>query len=662
MSEPFVDGEEEGLRPGFFAKLAGAFARCGKVVSKAARRCPWLGLPLFFCCLVLLDLAFRWFVARPDHTEGYLLPSVPFTIGWAALLTGFLGLLPTIPRRIGMGLVGTVFAILTVVHAAMGNIFGRVFSFDDLMYAGDGAKFFSWSYLDFGSSFLLWILLGVLLLVAAILFARRPDDAKERRLQRGRCLGAMGAAIFLLISVNSYMTMPGDTGMRWDTTYNPSDNRQIYTEFTDRNRCMEMAGLYQYTFRNYLVSFGVGGDRASWDSLDRFYEERREQISGENDHTGLLKGKNLILVMSESLDTWMISPDYTPNIWQMQQEGVNFANFYTPLFVPAGTFNTEIITQTGLAPAVTGITSSTYSTNHFPLSMARLFRKEGYTANSFHAASPSIYSRGSVHANLGFEAYHSHTEMNMANFALDSQMIGGYEEMVAGGHFYDFIISYSGHGPYNKEMGDIAAPHLEEARALVAKSGVTGSAENMEEYTRAIAHTMQLDDFLGELRDHLAADGLLEDTLIVVYGDHYGKYMTDKEFLWSIKGVNGEDDPNLYHTPCFLYGGGMETQRVEKYCSSLDLVPTLVNLFDLPVNRCYFVGDDIFGGKGGVVMLPNYAWYDGEIYYSGDYDGPVTQKISAITADVKSRLTASMDTLRCDYFKHWEQEVQEDAE
>ena len=76
-------------------------------------------------------------------------------------------------------------------------------------------------------------------------------------------------------------------------------------------------------------------------------------------------------------------------------------------------------------------------------------------------------------------------------------MLRGFEDMAAGDSFYTFIITYSGHGPYTEEMGNIAAPHLEDARKAVEKSGVKSTPENMEEYTRAVAHAMETDQFIG---------------------------------------------------------------------------------------------------------------------------------------------------------------------
>ena len=80
------------------------------------------------------------------------------------------------------------------------------------------------------------------------------------------------------------------------------------------------------------------------------------------------------------------------------------------------------------------------------------------------------------------------------------------------------------------------------------------------------------------------------------------------------------------------------------------MAPTLVNLFDLDADRRYYIGDDIFGGKGGAVMFPNNGWYDGETYYDGQGGDPDPDR----TAALSRRVTASMDTMRTDYFKHWE--------
>lgn len=99
-----------------------------------------------------------------------------------------------------------------------------------------------------------------------------------------------------------------------------------------------MAGLYQYTARNFAVSFGFTGGGASAGELTAAFESR--ELPGPNELIGSLKGKNLILVMLESIDTWLARPEYMPNFCRVIDGGVEFTDFYTPLFISAGTFNT----------------------------------------------------------------------------------------------------------------------------------------------------------------------------------------------------------------------------------------------------------------------------------------------------------------------------------
>ena len=619
-----------------------------KKLSGALERVSFLSMPLCWCSLVLLDVSFRYFYRFLSSSATLSLFPMTFTAAWALLLTALISLLPRLGRRIAMMATVVVFTLLEITHGALYNVTGHFFSFSDLNYAGDGAKFFSWTYLSLRRALILCMVLAILLMGFAAFITRPARDRKRRRIAMVAAVLTAGLSVVPIAVVHNHLMPKEDSGIWWGSTYDPRG--AVYKSYTDANACLMLSGLYQYTFRNAAVSLGVGTDRESVEKVDAFFQARGEQISGKNARTGLLRDKNLLMVMVESLDTWMLTPEYTPNLYALQQQGLDFTHFYTPLFLSAGTFNTEIITQTGMIPAVSGLSSSAYSTNRFPLSLAHVFRDADYSANSFHAASPAIYSRGSVHTNLGFEAYHNYVDMGMEDYQLDAQMIGGYEDMVPReGKFFNFVITYSGHGPYTEEMGNIAVPHWAEAQAAVAASGITGSSADMDEYTRAVAHIMETDEFVGALVDRLREEGRLDDTVLVIYGDHYSKYMSNKEFLNQIKGVTGENPVDLYHTPCFLYGGGLAPEKVEKYCSSVDLAPTLVNLFDLPVDRKYYIGDDIFGDKGGVVMLPNYRWYDGVTYYQGE--GTQDPAVLEITQEVTRRLDASMEALRCDYFK-----------
>lgn len=614
-------------------------------ISRLVPKLAPLSLPLFFLDLVFLDCAVR-FVYRSLGSTRLLSPRpMGFTLGWALLLTSLISLLPRLGRRIAMGLLAGLFTLLALLHGVMYNIFGHVFSFSDMSFAGDGARFFSWTYLNLPKKYILFLAMFLVMAVCAIVLCGRPGTWGGRRwLRPAVSLGLSLLSLAPLFAISARLTPP-ETGVTWGTRFDPGDEREIYQAFSDPNRSLKLTGLYQYTARNLAMSLGWGVDRASIEELDAYFDRRAGETGQANAYTGRMEGKSCIMVMLESVDTWLATPEYMPNLCRLREEGVDLANFYTPLFLSAGTFNTEIITQTGMVPPVTGASAGIYSTNSFPLSLANLFAQRGYTVNSFHSANPGIYSRGTVHANLGFEAYHSHVEMGMEDFQLDSQMLGAYEQMAPEEDFFSFVITYSGHGPYTEELMAISEPHWEAAQAAVAASGVEGSQENLSEYTHAVAHAMETDQFIGGLVERLRQEGRLEDTLLVLYADHYGKYMTDKEFLAQVKGVREPTD--LYRTPCVLYGGGLEAEKVEKYCSSLDLAPTLTNLFGLETDNRYYAGNDIFSDAPGVAALPNNGWCAADGRYDGEGEDPDPER----TGELGERVKESMEAMRCDYFR-----------
>ena len=618
--------------------------------SRSPRKVPgWISPVLFFASLVSLDLLFRTIFQEVSSTPVFSTGTMVFTSAWAVLITSVLMLLPVILRRIGMILTDVLFVVLAMVHGVMYGIFGNFFSFADMNFAGDGARFFSWDYIGMNLPLIGTLILSLFLMIMACCSARkRAAEGNMKWIRPLIFLLLAGGALFAIHQEHENM-LPDDDHMSWDKIYDSETDAEAYRLFSDSNRCLMMAGLYQYTYRNAQVALGNDTDGIDASELDRFYEKRATEISGENEMTGAMEGKNLIMVMMESMDSWMITEDYTPNLYRIQQEGVNFKNFYTPLFLSAATFNTEILTQTGLIPAKEGISSNAYSTHAFPLSLAHQFRDCGYTANSFHSASGKIYSRGSIHPNLGFESYNNMYAMNMADYMMDSQMIGGYDKMVSEDPFFSFLITYSGHGPYSEDLSNISDPHMSAAETAIRKNKVEGSEDNMKEYTYAIAHAMEADEFVGELMDRLEEDDLLEDTVVVFYADHYGKYMTDRKFLRKIKGAEAKS-ADLYRTPCMMIGGGLEKRTVSKVCSSLDMVPTIANMFNLPADRSYYAGDDIFGDAGGTVIFPNNKWYDGTTYYTNSNDGEMTEEIRATCQEVAQRSQASMDTLRSNYF------------
>lgn len=615
---------------------------------------------LILCLLsfLTLDISFRFIYGYVFGNGVFHQSAILFTISWSVLFTAIIALLPGVFKRIVMMFLIILFSILTVVHAAMYNIFHSFFSFADIMYAGDGAKFFSFTYINLRKLLILSVLFSIVMMGIAAW-------ASPKRRVKGKVPATVLSVILILSSVISISILhnkliaDGSKGqISWAGINKSRSDSVIYTDFTNTNQSMRISGLYQYTARNLMVSSGLEQWFQSSSSvktnkrLDEIFKDRKSRGYGsaKNEMTGKFTDKNVIMIMLESIDTWMLTEDYMPNLYSVQKDSIQFINHYSPAFINAATFNTEFMALTGLIPPTAGIKQSAYKTNTFSLSLPALFRSRGYRADSFHSADPLVYDRRAIHENIGFSTYKSHYNMGMDDYMLDSQMIRAYQKMVSEEPFYDFIITYSGHGPYTEELSNISEPHYYKAVVAAQLSGITGSDKNIDEYTHAIAHAMETDAFVGELMAKLESDGLINDTVLIFFSDHYAKYLTDTQFTMDLKGVNNVD--LLSNTPFFIYSKDTKPTTIDKYTSTIDIYPTIANLFGLDTDLSYFVGDDMFGENGNYIMFRNYAWYDGETYYSADYTGKITEEMEARTIEVRDRINLSWDTMVSDFFRY----------
>lgn len=621
-------------------------------LHRLRRAAGWLWLPLLWLVLVWLDLGYRYMYPMDGMHPWNDPTAMFFTMLWSLLLTGIVYIMPTVGRRILMVLFVTVQCIWCLVFGAMYTIFGSVFSFADLAYAGDGAKFFSFSYLHYRKGLLLAVAGGILL---AVLLAVLLPKKRYRFYRPMVGLLMIAAAVAGIWYLNGTMRESDNSTFTWDTTYEADTDKAVYTNFSDTNRCFYMAGGYQYLFRSFTVTFDIEDafrNGMTYDKLDTYYAQREETVHSDNEMTGAFQGKNVMLFLLESIDTWLLTEDYMPNLYRLQQQSINFENHFSPMFISAGTFGTEYTVNTGLIPPTNGVSSKAYSSYSFPYSLAHLFENAGYTANSFHSSSPKIYSRGLIHANWGYEKYHSFVDMGMEDYQRDSQMMNGYADMVAPEHYFDFILTYSGHGPYTEEMDNICQGHWEDVSRTVDPGTIPAQGADLDEYRRAVAHAMETDAFIGQLVEQIESDGTLDNTVLIFFTDHYCKYMTNTQLVMDLKGAENMD--MLNRTPFFIYSKGTPAQTVSKVTSSMDIAPTIANLFDLDVNYAYYTGDDAFGDGGGYVIFKNMNWYDGETYYTADYSGEITDEIRQRTQEAKTWVQMSWDTLKCNYFANAE--------
>ncbi|MEF2940523.1 MAG: LTA synthase family protein, partial [Oscillospiraceae bacterium] len=545
------------------------------------------------------------------------------------------------------------FALLTIAHCVLYQLTGTCFSFADLAYAGDGARFVSAAYFHLKVGQWLSIAVCLALMLCAVIFTPQTHVGRRGGIAAAVLAAACAAGIFVVhttqmprggvVEYNEYLA--------WDNAESHDTLADAYAEFTNANRCLMFSGLYQYTVRGAVVTIWpqTTADAERIAELDAYYAAHPKQAA-DTPMTGAFAGKNLIFIMMESMDDWLVTPEYMPNLYRLEQEGVYFRNYYAPIFLAAATFNSEFTANTGMIAPEYQVRNSYYTEHALPYSLANLFRDAGYRARSYHAANPNIYNRGQIHLNFGYESYNDYGDLGMDDYMLDSQLLRGYDQIVSDEPFFSFIITYSGHGPYTEEQDTISAPHLARARAVIDYSTVPYTTEaQKEEYTRAVAQAMETDAFIGGLRERLEADGHAEDTVLVLFTDHYCKYFSDVEFISAIK---GETDRNmLSNVPFVIWTEGITPQAYDKYVSTMDIAPTVVDLFSLDADLRYYIGNDMFGPDGGVVYFRNYAWYDGKTYDTGN-DASSNPAVLAMREQVREQIDVSQDTFRYDYFAY----------
>lgn len=625
-------------------------------VKRARRLRPaplWLSLLPAFLAYFFLDFSLRLFYGAMSNVSLWAWQPLVFTLLWSGTMTAIAALLPRTGRCIFLLVTFVPFALLTITHCVLYQLTGTCFSFADLAYAGDGARFVSAAYSHLKVGQWLSIAVCLALMLCAVIFTPQTRVGRRGGIAAAVLAAACAAGIFVVHTTQMPRggIMEHSEYLAWDNAESHDTLADAYAEFTNANRCLMFSGLYQYTVRGAVVTLWpqTTADTERIAELDAYYAAHPKQAA-DTPMTGAFAGKNLILIMMESVDDWLVTPEYMPNLYRMEQEGVYFRNYYAPIFLAAATFNSEFTANTGMIAPEYQVRNSYYAEHALPYSLANLFRDAGYRARSYHAANPNIYNRGQIHLNFGYESYNDYGDLGMDDYMLDSQLLRGYDQIVSDEPFFSFIITYSGHGPYTTEQQNISEPHLDRARAVIDYSTVPYTTEaQKEEYTRAVAQAMETDAFIGGLRKQLEADGHAEDTVLMLFTDHYCKYFSDAEFISVIK---GETDRNmLSNVPFVIWTEGITPQVSEKYVSTMDIAPTIVDLFSLDADLRYYIGNDMFGPDGGVVYFRNYAWYDGKTYDTGN-DASTNPVVLAMREQVREQIDISQDTFRYDYFAY----------
>lgn len=354
------------------------------------------------------------------------------------------------------------------------------------------------------------------------------------------------------------------------------------------------------------------------ESIKQMHEYFANQIPSEqNEYTGMFKGKNLVVFVAEGLSNVAIREDVTPNLYKLYNEGFQFENFYTPLF-PVSTADGEYITDTSLIPKE-GVWSIYRVQNHYmPYSYANVFKNLGYSTNAYHDHTATYYHRDKYIKTMGYDSYLAvgtglEDRMNTSLWPnSDYETIEvTTQDYINNDKFLAYYMTVSGHLNYTTNGNCMAARNWEQVKDLPY-------SHKARAY---LATQIELDKAVGKLIQDLEAAGKLEDTVIAISPDHYPYGLTLSE-LNELSNYERDNTFEKHHTPLLIWSGSMkEPVKVEKVCSSLDVLPTVLNLFGVEYDSRLLIGNDILSNnKEQIVIFSDRSFITDKGRYSAVQD------------------------------------------
>ncbi|MEA5027110.1 hypothetical protein SDC9_94500 [bioreactor metagenome] len=516
-----------------------------------------------------------------------------FTLLIALIFCGFWIILPLIADK-ALTVIGLfIYTFYILSQRVYFNGFGAYF---DLKYASSMTS----EVAGVGSSVLEliklsdYLMLGGFILTAVIicLMPVRKGKALSYRLVFKMVFCLIGAGLGFW-TYNSFITKLNAT-VSSSFSYNETD-LYIYDIIPSTEAYVAKFGINAFLFSDIYNNF-LSPQLDNYDdkkaAIDEYLTANNTAID-TNDHTGIFEGKNLIIIQGESLMTMGIDETLTPTLYHLMSSGIYFENFSAPLLA-GSTSDTEIMVQNSIYPMANGYaTMHTYANNTFPISLAQIFKNLSYHTTIFHNNYGVYYNRSVFYGNDAYDKFYDTTELGLENLCSDAKLMDYASWIVAEQEsFYAYFITYSGHQPYS--LTNAADSAVSESAMKEYKEYITiinqvypGLDEFMQVY---LAKCMSLDRGISSLITALESYGKLEDTVIVILGDHVVKGYDDEENSESLEILNQEDPV----VPLIIWNVNYGAETVEKYCNSLDVLPTLMNMFSIDYDKQYVFGSDIF--------------------------------------------------------------------
>mgnify|MGYP004513034315 FL=1 len=614
-----------------------------------------------------MDIITRIFGKDISFYSFFKLPPNLFTITWIFL---FLGLTLTFKKRIGRIIyffTSVIFLFIFLTNNVYYSLTKTYFDFNLVESASEGAPYI----IDTLKNTNFLVYLSFIFIILLIIKGIKSIPYKTKNNYKSIFIVLIS---FTIIHTLIPITLgKANSELTWSSWRNP---RNVYISFNDNNKSMKVSGIYEYTVRNFYITFFKTEKQENSEDIEFLDNSFADDSNNQNKYTGIFKGKNVIFIQLEGLDNWLLTEETTPTLYNMLNNSIVFNNHYSYYNGGGSTFNSEFAVNTGfITPLSYTQNAYTFNKNNFPYSMAHLFKKEGYTVNAFHMNTGEYYSRTTNYKNWGYDNYYGLIDIENykdETYRLDRNLILNekFNNLIfhtddPDNLFVDYLITYSGHLPFTNTKGVCKMLYDEDvAKSIEENTTETNDETSKEVPTPEFVQMSELEcikrqaketDYMFELLlQNLEEKGLIDNTILVVFTDHYLYTIEDKSILDNYKDTSN----NLINkTPFFIWSKDGKRTNINKVTSQLNILPTTLNLFGINYNSNNYIGKDALDPNyEGIVFFSDYSWYDGSIYVE---NGEITNNKDATYEYLEEKnyyisyLTKKNDlALKYNYFKN----------
>lgn len=378
--------------------------------------------------------------------------------------------------------------------------------------------------------------------------------------------------------------------------------------------------------------------------------------SRKSNYTGLLKDYNLITICAESFAPWFISEELTPALYKMTHTGIIFKNYYGSF--QSVTTNGEYTMCMGLYPDMSRTkTDSSFNvagTNYLPFCLGNALNDMGYVSYGYHDYIGDFYNRNITHANMGynFKAADSGLNVKIDWPSSDLEMVeASIDDYInSPTPFHAYYMTFSGHYQYSWD------------NAMSAKNRAAVESLPYSEAVKAyIACNLELEYALQYLMQRLEDAGIANKTCIVLTNDHYPYGLTEEEYN-ELAGQTLDTKFEKYRNSFICYVPGLpQNIVVDDYCSTADILPTLLNLFGVEYDSRLLAGTDVLSSGVHVAILSNRSFLTKSFRYDADTETVIPANEGIVISDellqayrqyVDNKFNLSSNIVNSDYYAH----------